>query len=209
MRGAWLAASVVVGFVGGWLAFDLAEPTAARGNAVLPPPAKTGAGTEQTCGQCHNLGVNDGTGLASLGAPASYVPGDTYPITVLVGRTGNTRWGFEFTALKQDGTMAGSFANIFDETAIQSSGGIDYISHTIATLDGTHLGVVNGTGWTFQWTAPPLGTGTVTFYAAAVAANYDNAATGDYTFTTTQACTEGGTTDVTNTTWGHIKQIYR
>jgi len=211
MRRTWIAASVVLGIVGGWLAFDLAGPPAARGNATQPPTGKTGGPPSgQSCAQCHNAGVNDGTGLLQfLRDSGSYVPGNTYAIVILLGRTGNTRWGFEVTALKQDGTMAGSFANVTDLTTIQSSGSIDYVSHVIGISDGTFAGTANAAGWGFEWTAPAAGAGTVTFYVAGVAADNDDSDNGDYTFTTTDTWPEGGTTAVETTTWGRIKQIYR
>jgi hypothetical protein len=150
-----------------------------------------------------------------------YVPGATDTIGVIVQNLGlglgSGRWGFEATALLDNSnSMAGSFANIpFANTLIQSANGKSYISQTsngVTTQfdpnDGTLWGSPAG-GWIFEWTAPPPGSGPVTFYVTGVAANGDQAASAsDTTYAFTLQLTEAGTA-VTPTTWGKIKQIYR
>jgi hypothetical protein len=128
---------------------------------------------------------------------------------VAITQLTSTRWGFELTAVKSGGGMAGSFADISNTVGEQSQGGFDYVSQTtLEGADGTWADSL-GAAWAFQWTAPPQGAGTVTFYAAGAACNKDNAATGDFTYTTTVSSTEGAVTAVEPTTWGKIKQIYK
>jgi hypothetical protein len=150
-----------------------------------------------------------------------YVPGITYAIGVGISDPGKTRWGFEATVLKDsDNTMAGSISGAIDSrTSVQSSGGITYIMHTTNGVtspstppdpaDGTWWGEQDGPAvWAFLWTAPPQGTGSVTFYAATVAADGDNGDGGDNTYTPTLTLTEGAPTPVSTTTWGKIKKRY-
>ena len=95
-------------------------------------------------------------------------------------------------------------------TGTQTSSGKIYVSQTTATQDGSFAGTSNGpVTWTFQWTAPALGTGPVTFYAAGVAAdNSQDADQGDFTYTTSVASSEGASIGVEETTWGQIKSMY-
>jgi len=152
-----------------------------------------------------------------------YVPGNTYSMGIGIEDpgTGKVRWGFEATVLKNsDNTMAGSISGAIDpHTTVQSFGGITYIMHTTNGIsspstppnpaDGTWWGEADGpVAWIFQWTAPPQGAGTVTFYAGTVAADGDGTSSGDNAYTPTLTLTEGAPSPVTNTTWGKIKKQY-
>jgi len=152
--------------------------------------------------------------------PLIYVPGQTYTVTVGIENSGgvlpNTRWGFEATALKADESMAGTFANIGSPgtyTGIvsqESPFARSWEGHSTATLDGTFAGVASPVGWAFNWTAPPQGSGTVSWYVAGVAANNSGTAdNGDFTYTNTWTTTEGSGTPVSTATWGIIKNRYR
>src|SRR5204863_5741524 len=109
-----------------------------------------------------------------------------------------------------DNTMAGALTSTTLLTGTQSSGGKTYISHTTFNQgqDGTFTGQTSGT-WTFSWTAPGPGAGTVKFYAAGNAANGTGTNAGDKIYTTSVTSTEGSTTPVDAVTWGKIKQLYR
>src|SRR4030095_10909314 len=65
-----------------------------------PPAGFTGAPGEFTCAECH-VPPDAGTGQISITAPQTYVPGQTYPITVTHTNPDPTRlrWGFQLTAL--------------------------------------------------------------------------------------------------------------
>src|SRR5690242_20923014 len=67
-----------------------------------PPAGYTGAPGEEpaACAECH-VPPDAGTGRISITAPQTYVPGQTYPITVTHTNADLTRlrWGFELTVL--------------------------------------------------------------------------------------------------------------
>jgi hypothetical protein len=180
-----------------------------------PPAKRTGAPGENTCAACHNGGLNDGQGaLSILNVPDSYVPGSTYNISVTLARAGQTRWGFELTCLlASTSAAAGTITSTSALTGTQVSSGKTYVSQAAGTApnDGTFAGTADGpVTWSFQWTAPAAGAGSVRFYAAGVAAdNSGDADTGDYVYTTSMPSNEGAVIDVTEMTWGRIKETYR
>ena len=70
-----------------------------------------GASNNCTTG-CHNsFAVNSGTGGVSItGLPASWVPGQTYPLTVTVTpATGSRAFGFQLSAVDSSNRQAGTF----------------------------------------------------------------------------------------------------
>ena len=221
MRSAWIQGAFAVLAL---LIAVLAGPVRARNagaNSFQPLPGLTGAPpSEDTCFQCHTGGLDDGVGSISIqGVPGSYTPGQTYPITVVLDRTGQKRWGFEITVLRLDNTMAGTLADTSLFTASQTSAGRTYISHTSngagaagSPTDGTYWSTTaNGpASWTFLWTAPAAGAGAATFYAAGNAANGNGInGLGDFIYTTNASSAEGPATDVDAMTWGRIKTLYR
>jgi hypothetical protein len=156
--------------------------------------------------------LNDVEGaILLINAPSSYTPGQTYTLAVALGRdTGSSRWGFELTVLTSGNQMAGTLNDMVDSlVGKQTLNGIEYVSQTtLKGFDGTYSDSI-AAAWFFQWTAPPVGTGPVTFYAAGAACDKDNSASGDFTYTTSVPSAEGSPTAVETTTWGRIKQIYR
>ena len=148
-----------------------------------PPDGLTGAPTEGNCTQCHiGKDLNAAGGSLMLTIPGSYEPNEVYTIVVNLSRTGQSKWGFEMTALDADGARAGSFAA--DEavnTQLSEGNSKQYIKHTFA---GTATGTDDTHSWEFQWTAPDADIGPITFYAAGNAANGDFSTTGDYIYTT-------------------------
>ncbi|MGI9105177.1 MAG: PQQ-dependent sugar dehydrogenase [Pyrinomonadaceae bacterium] len=147
-----------------------------------PDPGFTGAPGEFRCDECH---VFDGapTGGISIVTPQTYVPGQTYRITVneTNGDSLRRRWGFQLTALDDSGERAGTLQSGGDGRTQIISGTIgvaerQYAEHTSA---GTYDGQQNGASWTFNWTAPSPDVGTVTFYTAGNQANGDGSTSGD------------------------------
>lgn len=187
--------------------------TRATASSDMPPGRRTAAPGEGTCDGCHDGGLNDGVGtLLIQNVPASYLPGQTYTITVSLARGGSMRWGFELTSLQtSSGNMAGTLVNTTAYTGTQTVASKVYISQTTATLDGSFAGTANGpVTWSFDWIAPAVGTGSVTFYAGAVAAdNSGDPDAGDFVYTATAASSEGTSIDVKEMTWGAIKAMYR
>jgi len=153
-----------------------------------PPAGYTGAPGEEpeACAECH-VPPDAGTGHISISAPQTYIPGQTYQITVTHSNTDLTRrrWGFELTALDTSDEKAGNLQSTDVFTQVlnnQGPGGTrQYIEHTSA---GTFQGQQNGASWTFNWTAPATDVGFITFYAAGNQANNDGNTSGDYIYKT-------------------------
>jgi len=157
--------------------------------AVLP--AKTGAPGENNCTQCHNaFNVLAATNSNGAGTTAtSYQVGQS--ITFLMGSTNNTNNGFQMTILDNNGNKAGSFVAGAAGTAIQSSGGREYINHTTKAQN-----------WTYDWVAPATDMGPLTAYFTMNATNNDGATTGDEIFRGTISLPS----DISNGLTNHQKQ---
>jgi hypothetical protein len=141
-----------------------------------------GGGTESNCTLCHNsLALNSGVGGFTIVAPVTYEPGMNYDITVSLSHPVQTRWGFELTAI--DAALIGVgelIAGSDGLSQVTSTGTRDYAKQT--TL-GSAAGQTVGQTWTFNWTAPPTDAGTITLYAAGVAADNSSSPTGDEVYT--------------------------
>jgi aldose sugar dehydrogenase len=154
-----------------------------------PPPGYTRAPGEEpeACAECHVSSGNTGSGQISITAPSTYVPGQTYQITVTHTNSDPTRlrWGFELTALDTSDEKAGELHNINPALtqiiAGGPGGGRQYIEHTAG---GTFINQTGGASWTFNWTAPSTDVGVVTFYAAGNQANNDGNTSGDFIYFT-------------------------
>jgi uncharacterized repeat protein (TIGR01451 family) len=164
-----------------------------------PPAGYTGAPQEEpeACAECH-VPPDAGTGKISITAPPTYVPGQTYAITVTHTNADPTRlrWGFELTVLDTaSDEKAGELQNPDGLTQVLNNAGPgsarQYIEHTAS---GTFIGQQNGASWTFNWTAPPIDVGPVIFYAAGNQANNDGNTSGDYIYKTFVASAPASTT---------------
>jgi len=157
----------------------------ARASASGPISGVTGAPMENDCTLCHNTPSGE-RGLFTIDAPGSYMPGQTYQITLTHVNTDDVTprmsWGFELTALTVAGNMpVGDLQNIPDSTLTQviiggPGGNRQYIEHT---HDGVFEGQTGGASWKILWTAPPSDVGPVRLYAAGNQANGDFDNTGD------------------------------
>jgi hypothetical protein len=175
---------------------DSLNPTAAAFSSGPPPGYSRAPGEESdACAECHLPSGNSGTGQISITAPATYVPSQTYQITVTHMNADLTRqrWGFQLTALDTSDEKAGTLqsTNALTQVITGGPGGNrEYIEHNISSNgDGTFHGQQGGASWTFNWTAPPTDVGVVTFYAAGNHANGDGNSSGDhiyFTFTASQ-----------------------
>ncbi len=145
-----------------------------------PPDEKTGAPNEGNCTQCHAGNVlNAAGGSLMLTVPDTYLPGEVYDIVVNLSRAGQSKWGFEMTALNSNNARAGTFATGDANTQLSEANSRQYIKHTFA---GTASGKKDTNSWTFKWTAPSTNVGPITFYAAGNAANADFSSAGDYIY---------------------------
>lgn len=122
------------------------------------PAGYTGSpGDGQNCTSCHGGTATTSPGWITSDIPGSgYVPGETYQITATNSLTGDgKKYGFEVSPQSTSGTLLGTLAA---GTGSQLVGGGKYVTHSLATLTTN--------SWTFSWTAPAAGTGSVTFYGA-------------------------------------------
>jgi len=150
-------------------------------------PGSTGAPGELTCAKsgCHAGTTNSGVGTNTLtfsAADSTYIPGQTYTISVVVQKTSIDRFGFELTALKDSNNRGiGTFV-ITDAVRTQTiSATINTKARTSVThkTAGTPSITTGNTNWSFNWTAPPTNVGNITFYYATNCTNNNNASTGD------------------------------
>ena len=134
------------------------------------PPGTTGAPGEDDCTKCHAGSVNSGSGDIVVdfnSGGTSYEINNTYTIDVVIGGSAATN-GFSFVALDENGSNAGSI-NLTNatNTMTTSLNGKNYVSHKDANTQITD-------SWQFEWVAPSLGVGPVTFYVAGNASNGGN-----------------------------------
>ncbi len=163
-----------------------------------PPAGYTGAPNEEpeACAECH-VPPEAGTGQISINAPQTYIPGQTYQITVTHTNADLTRlrWGFQLTALDPADEKAGNLQSTDAFTQILNNAGPggarQYVEHTSV---GTFPGQQNSASWTFDWTAPDTDVGVITFYAAGNHANNDGNTSGDHIYRTFVASAPGSAT---------------
>ena len=144
---------------------------------VPPPSGVTGAPGEGTCSSCHDGGTGTGSVTITFAGGNTYTPGTTKSVTVTATRTNATTYGFEATAKNASNAAAGTFTAGSGSTTIGSARA--YVGESSRSSTGI---------WTFTWTPPAAGTGTVTFYAAAVAGRGSTGS--DSVFTTSATLTE-------------------
>lgn len=157
-------------------------------SSTNPLAALTGAPSENLCIDCHaSFPLNSGPGALTIQAPASYVPNQVYRITVRVQQPGQSRWGFQVTALNTANESAGTLVvtdTLRTRTQQAPFLGRTYINHT---AQGTYANVQSGpVDWSFNWVAPHANIGPITFYASANAANQNSNPDGDYIYTSTR-----------------------
>jgi hypothetical protein len=152
-----------------------------------PDPQLTAGFGEGTCRKCHNsYALNQGRTVGGvfqiLGVPKVYDPGMTYPLRVVIGQPGQSRWGFELSVrFSASGQQAGQLVPLNSLTQVKESAGIQYIEHTAAgTREGTNDGPVE---FEFNWIAPAPATEAVLFNASGNASDEDGSPQGDYIYT--------------------------
>ncbi len=127
------------------------------------------------CTDCHSGSAVTVVGLITSNVPAAgYTPGTTYTITGTATNPGGSRFGFEISPQSSTGALVGALI-ITDatNTRLVSS---KYVNHTSTGSSGS------GTkSWSFNWTAPATGVGSVTFYGSFLYANNNGSSSGDAT----------------------------
>ena len=162
-----------------------------------PEPARTGAPGELTCNMagCHNsFTTNSGNGTLSLtGLPATYTPNQEINLTVTMNQANRALYGFELTAIDDQGRRAGELI-VTDTSRTQRITGVvggnlrEYLTHN---FEGSSPNGTNQGSWNFRWKAPAQSVGRVTFYVAGNAANNDGTSFNDFIYTISRSIQAG------------------
>jgi hypothetical protein len=156
------------------------------------PGAKTNSPADAAnCTQCHAGSIITGSSVSAITTNipvGGYVPGQTYTITGTVTEAGVSKFGFEMTAERESDNSKIGTVIVTDATNTTIVGG-NAVTHKSSGTSG-----VGGKAWSFDWTAPALGTGNVTFYGAFNSANGDGATSGDKIYSSSISVAENITT---------------
>jgi len=159
-------------------------------------PALGAFPAETACNACHtSFPLNSGPGRLTIsGLPATYMPNQEVTVTVTVNQPDRARYGFEATALDDQGRKAGDLV-VTDQNRtriVDGAGnfaGRQYIEHVLA---GVAPSSPDQGSWSFTWRAPAQSVGRVTFYVSGNAANGSNTNQGDYIYNTSQSVQAAG-----------------
>jgi uncharacterized protein (TIGR03437 family) len=174
-------------------------PVLIYANAGGPQSGYTGSPNEGgTCITCHTASLG-GPGNVKVDFPSglAYVPGVTQHLVVTVTDSGKKRWGFQLTAraVSDVAKMAGSFTAgsdgntqviCLDRAGTETVGPCtsvsqrQYVEHTLTEARKDQKGSF---AFNFDWTPPATDYGAVNIHVAAIAADGDITAAGDYTYT--------------------------
>jgi len=158
------------------------------------PPGFSGGFKEESCHACHfHAEPNAAPGRVTIdGVPATFAPGEGYPLTITLRRAGTKLAGFQLAArFKDSGTQAGTLAPGAGEgerVGVVSQGGVQYAGQK---KPGASVGDPDVARWTIEWVAPDRG-GPVVFHVAANAADGNESADGDFVYTATAESTPTG-----------------
>ena len=141
-----------------------------------PPGNYTGSPVSSgTCNACHSGGSLNGSLALTSNIGAAYVNGQTYQITVYLSDPDIKKGGFQLSALRSGvNTGVGTFTPIAN-TALQG-GNPSIINHSSPKIPES---MVQAVSWIINWTAPPSGSGAISFYAAANSADDTNGGSGN------------------------------
>ncbi len=156
-------------------------------NASSPPTSMTGAPGEGNCTNCHaGSAITSGSAWDAInitGLPANgYIPGTTYSLTINGSSAATAKNGVSLTALSPTSAMAGSFTAGTGNSILIGSGR-NYMSHNSAGNSQS--------SFSFSWTAPASGVGTVTFYASFMGTNANNNNSGDNVYVKSFSVNQG------------------
>ncbi len=174
---------------------------ALSGNTVFSdetgaPAQVTGSPADgQTCAKsnCHTGNpVMPMPGIITSNIPLyGYVPGSTYTISATLSQMGMSCWGFEISPQSASGALMGT--PIITNTTTTKIVSTKYVTHQLAGITGS-----NTKTWSFDWTAPAVGSGSVTFYGAFNICNGNGSKSGDFIHTSTMTVNEFTTGTVEN-----------
>lgn len=158
-----------------------------------PPAGVSGSpGDAASCTACHGGSAPNTPNLITSDIPVTgYVPGATYNMTATVSHATFNKFGFQVSPQNASGQQKGTLI-VTDATRTQLTSGTKYILHKTAGTAGT----ANANTWTFQWKAPTIGSGNVTFYGAFIKANANGQSSGDVVTVSQLAVTEDISTGI-------------
>jgi len=120
------------------------------------------------CTQCHSGTALIATSWISSNIPTTgFIAGNTYTITVEGTHASVVKFGLELTAEDANNAKVGTFiiTNSAETKLVNGSHAVTHTGNGITPdNDSTKT-------WSFDWTAPAVGTGNIKFYAALLAAN--------------------------------------
>jgi hypothetical protein len=150
------------------------------------PAGFTGSPSDgASCTHCHGGSAAFQAGWITSDIPSTgYIPGTTYTITATVTSASRSRFGFQISPQRTGGALAGTMT-LTNPAQTQLLGGGKYITHTASGTSGS-----GSKSWTFNWTAPAAGTGSVTFYGAFNGANNNGNSLGDIIYRSTMGAQE-------------------
>ncbi|HAD12164.1 MAG TPA: hypothetical protein DCF33_06965 [Saprospirales bacterium] len=152
---------------------------AQRGNTGAPGD-ETQNGQPKTCQACHNQGPIQATLAITVldstnNTVTKYIPGKNYKARVTINATGPglTGYGFQMIALRDS-----------DNTDLDGFSDVNPNNYKIASLPNgrtyaEHNNISSTNTFDVTWTAPPSGTGSVTFYASGNGVNGTGGTGGD------------------------------
>ena len=156
-----------------------------KGNTGAPGDETNSNGTAKTCQSCHNTSTAiqvtlDIEVMDDTGSPVTeYIPEQTYDVKVTVNSEGDqtpSAYGFQLLCLDaplgQNGDNRDAFNNAASNVRIAtaSSNGRQYAEHKGPSDENVFM---------VEWTAPEVGTGTVTFYSCGNGVNLNDETSGD------------------------------
>lgn len=160
-------------------------------NGGAPSPfnytGSPGDGGNTCATSCHTgTAVTPQAGWVTSNIPGTgYVAGNTYTVTATLTAAGCVKAGFEASAQSASGAKLGTII-VTNTTGTQLVSSGKYITH-----NSSGMFMSGGTkSWSFDWTAPASGSGTVTFYASFNASNNNNGSGGDAIFTSNLVVSE-------------------
>lgn len=157
---------------------------AKKGNTGAPGDEANSNGSPRTCGYCHFGAAGPVVFIHLLDdngdTITQYIPGQKYKARVAIDNSNPnlTGYGFQMIALRD--------ADTTDLDGFSDPGNNTVNNYKIATINNgrtyaEHDNISNSKLFDVVWTAPPAGTGPVTFYAAGNAVNRNGTTSGDGT----------------------------
>lgn len=136
---------------------------------------------------------------------SGFLPGETYSITVSMKESSRTIFGFQSLLF---GEAAQSGVGTIQLTDTERTRTITASGNTYAEQSKTGSAAVDSAIWSFDWLAPDKGTGDVTIYTAAMAANGNGNKQGDRVYTSALLISENPTASLVELSEVAEAQLY-